>query len=181
MATTEQMEAIAPIVGTHNVKPLVMADKGIPAFYHEGSRILEQYAAPLPDSECARLKTRDELDGDAQDSVVRYAAGCPEWIEFHRGWTPATSPTYWPTIRSSKRPCSIRPATGLRHQSDSVADTAMIINSGRRPQPAASLTPPQFTVRPTTACGRPSDAPLPNQHLDSAKPRRERPRLVANR
>ena len=80
-ATDEQLTAVAAIVGGHNVKRLVMADNGIPAFYHEGPRIMEQYANALPETERARLKPWDELDENTQHAVVAFAAGCPEWIE----------------------------------------------------------------------------------------------------
>ena len=80
-ATDEQLAAVAAVVGEHNVKRLEMADNGIPAFYHEGPRIMEQYASALPEAERARLKSWDELDEDTQCNVVVLAAGCPEWIE----------------------------------------------------------------------------------------------------
>ena len=80
-ATDEQLAAVAAIVGPHNVKRLIIADNGIPAFFHEGPRIMEQYAGALPAAERTRLKSWDELDDDTQDRVVGYAAGCPEWVE----------------------------------------------------------------------------------------------------
>ena len=80
-ATDEQLAAVAAIVGPHNVKCLVIADNGIPAFYHEGPRVMAQYADALPAAERARLKSWDELDEDTQDRVVGYATGCHEWIE----------------------------------------------------------------------------------------------------
>ena len=80
-ATAPQLEAIAAIVGDHNISRLVISENGIPAFYAEGPRILEQYANALPEAEELRLKSWDELDAETQDSVVAYAAGCDEWTE----------------------------------------------------------------------------------------------------
>lgn len=81
VATADELAAAAAIVGDRNVKRLVMADNGVPAFYQEGPAILEQYAAALSEAERAHLKTWEELDEDTQDKVVGYAAGCAEWID----------------------------------------------------------------------------------------------------
>lgn len=80
-ATTEQLTAVAAIVGDHNVKRLVMGENGVAAYYAEGPRILDQYADALPEAEGLRLKSWDELDSATQDSIVALAAGCHEWIE----------------------------------------------------------------------------------------------------
>lgn len=80
-ATPQELEAVAAIVGDHNVQRLVMAENGIPAFYNEGPRILDQYAEALPEAEGLHLKSWDELDAETRDTIVAYAAGCPEWVE----------------------------------------------------------------------------------------------------
>ena len=78
MATGDQIDAIAAIVGPNNIQHLVMGDNGIPTFWHEGPEILDQIAGMMPETERARLKSWDELDGDTQHRVVSHAAGCQE-------------------------------------------------------------------------------------------------------
>ena len=48
-ATTDELAAVTAIVGSENVHSLVMADNGVPAFYHEGPEIMEQIALVLPE------------------------------------------------------------------------------------------------------------------------------------
>ena len=58
-ATTEQLAAVAAIVGDHNVKRLVMGENGVAAYYAEGPRILSQYGDVMTKAERMRLKTWD--------------------------------------------------------------------------------------------------------------------------
>ena len=77
-AHTEQLAAVAAIVGDHNVKRLVMGENGVAAFYAQGPGILSQYGDVMTETERMRLKKWEQLDETTQDSVIAYAAGCLE-------------------------------------------------------------------------------------------------------
>ena len=79
--TSDELAAVAAVVGPENVKRLVMGDNGIPAFHHEGPTVLEQIAPALSETERSRLKSWDELDDDTRESILSIACGCHEWTE----------------------------------------------------------------------------------------------------